>query len=684
MAFSEYSRKAGIPLVLVTLGLVAIAVKHFEDGQDPMRAGGTTRPESIRIPGPPPARPGPETNPVVGVPIPAVRRQDRASYRSVDAFGVTSEIKASEIPGPAGPSPYGRGLGYPADPEALSEGNDSAPGSSAPPSAEPPESQAPALNRTFDSTDFQTNSTETGGYVFVPPDPHAAAGTLHLVNVANVTIRFHQKDGTLDYSDALADFFASLAPANFTFDPKVVYDQYSDRFVVVTLEVVDGGDCATNDSACTSRLLVAVSDDGDPNGVWYMTAIDAEVQDESIHYWLDYPGLAIDEEAIYVTGNLFRYSSEGGDYGGVRVWIIAKGEGSGGLYDAGGSAVYAQYDPYAGVGNAVTTQPAHVFGTPADPAIGTYLLSYSGLTDGSNEYLQAVRIDDPLSSPVFVQQYIFLGSIEANPMSPLPDAPQLGTSDTVEVNDRRALDAVWRDEALYLTSTIAPETGADAGEATAYWWMLDASVPESIVPLDEGVIGGEDIASGTSTFFPAIAVDASGNLAIGFSASAASMYPGAYYTTRAPSDPLGSTSGSALLRAGTDYYYRAFGGARNRWGDYTGAVVDPATGCFWIYNEYAMERGTPILGEDGRWATAYGEVCLDASCPSDLTIVDETYASGTHLIAATSTITVSGDTLVMDGADLTLAAGDHIGAGPGFRVEAGGVLALSIDPSPCP
>lgn len=465
----------------------------------------------------------------------------------------------------------------------------------------------------------------------------------------------------------------------------MIYDQFSDRFVVITLEEVDNGGCAANDSACTSRLLVAVSDDGNPNGTWYMTAIDTEVKDGSAHYWLDYPGLAIDEEAIYVTGNLFRYSSDGGNFGGVRLWIIAKGEGSGGLYDAGGSASYAQYNPYAGGGIPVTTQPAHVFGMPADPSLGTYLVSYSGLTDDDDEYLQVVRIDDPLSTPTFVHQYISVGSIEPNPFNPLPGAPQLGSAETVEVNDRRALDAVWRDEAIYLTSTIAPGSGADAGEATAYWWMLDASVPESIVPADQGPIGGEDIAIGTSTFFPAIAVDAAGNLVIGFSASAASIYPGAYYTTRTPSDPAGSTTGSGLLRAGTDYYHRTFGGARNRWGDYTGAVLDPATGCFWIYNQYAMQRGTVVTeaDDDGRWATAYCEVCLDAACQSEVNIVDETYAAGTHLIAAGTFITVSGNTRVGSGADVSLVAGDHIGIGPNFSVASGGLLAMSIRADPC-
>ena len=65
----------------------------------------------------------------------------------------------------------------------------------------------PAVSVSFDSLDFVNNGTETG-FVFIPPDPIAAAGPNHVVNVVNVMVRFHQKNGTVDFSDSLRDFFA--------------------------------------------------------------------------------------------------------------------------------------------------------------------------------------------------------------------------------------------------------------------------------------------------------------------------------------------------------------------------------------------------------------------------------------------------------------------------------------------
>ena len=46
---------------------------------------------------------------------------------------------------------------------------------------------------------------------------------------------------------------------------------------------------------------------------------------------------------------------------------------------------------------------------------------------------------------------------------------------------------------------------------------------------------------------------------------------------------------------------------RNRWGDYSGAALDPSTGCTWLYSEYARATNS--------WGTRVGEVCLRAAMP---------------------------------------------------------------------
>ena len=175
----------------------------------------------------------------------------------------------------------------------------------------------------------------------------------------------------------------------------------------------------------------------------------------------------------------------------------------------------------------------------------------------------------------------------------LPDAPQSGSTTPIEVNDRRALDCVWRDDRAWLTTTILPASGPDVGQTTAHWVKLDTTaVPAAITLSDQGNIGGEDIAAATTTFMPSVAVDANGAAKFGFAASAASIFGGAYVTGRTATDTPGTVQASETIKAGEDFYIRTFGGPRNRWGDYSGISLDPTDGSFWVFNEFADARGT--------------------------------------------------------------------------------------------
>ena len=479
---------------------------------------------------------------------------------------------------------------------------------------------ATSVGQVIEGADFDDNATNTGGNYFIPPDPIGAVGTNHLVSIVNASIEWHTKDGVQENSQGLGldvngtaagSFFASLAPVNALFDPKVIYDQYAGRFIVVALERQD---VTNGDPADTSRILLAVSDDSDPNGAWFFHAINSKINIGGQERWADYPGISVDEEVVYVTNNMFTFSSGGSAFGRSLLWILDKGLGNGGFYDGGAPGV-AVYDAYAAVAQtsiANTTQPAHVFGPGGIPGVGnpgTFLVSYSGLSSGMQEFLSVIRVDDPLGvsgGPVFSHQFVSVGDIDDTSLS-MPDAPQAGTAALVETNDRRALHAVWRDDSLWTTAQVVPGSGVDAGEATAHWWELETSVLANISVEQQGDVSGEDIAAGTHTFFPSIAVDSAGNMGIGFAASAPGIFPSAAYTVRLSGDPPGTVQPSEILAAGQDFYIRTFGRSRNRWGDYSGIAIDPTDDMtFCAFNEYALPRGTLIGEEDGRWGTRWG------------------------------------------------------------------------------
>jgi hypothetical protein len=471
----------------------------------------------------------------------------------------------------------------------------------------------------FDDNPVENINPATGrGVRFIPPDPIGAAGHSRVIAVVNSMIEARTKGGHLKWRQGLRDFFAPLSLASFPFDPKIVYDQFEDRFVVVALEQITG--TASVSPTNVSRILLAVSKDGNPKGPadWHFRAIDSKVviprPVTPFDHWADYPGFEVDEEAVYVTANMFTFVPFG-SFGGVRLWIVHKGAGTGGFYD-GGTATVTRHDPYAAAGIATTTMPAQVHGDGgAGPGIGTYLVSYSGLSDGLDEFVQVVRVDNPLTAPVFSHQFVNVGNIENFMPVPLPDAPQPGVDVSgvprlIEVNDRRALDAVWRDDGLWMVAEINPLAGPDAGQTTAHWLRLDTTVPATIAVDQQGNIGGEDLAPGTFTYYPAVAVNRDGDAMFGFSASAPTMFAGAFVAGRQVGDPPSTVQPAETVHAGEDFYFRSFSGANNRWGDYSGISVDPSNDMsFWVFNEFADQRGTisPFFpDQDGRWGTAWG------------------------------------------------------------------------------
>ncbi len=319
--------------------------------------------------------------------------------------------------------------------------------------------ESTALITTYEGINFDQNASLNLSY-FIPPDPIGAAGPNHLVSVVNCAIEWFTKAGVKQNSQRLGrnsggivgSFFATLGPLTATFDPKVIYDQYNGRFIVITME--------QQLSPQASRILVAVSQTSDPNAGWYFHAINSLINIGG-NSWADYPGFAVGTDAIYITANMFQFS--GGGYAGGRLWIIAKSP-----FYSGGAASVNVYDHITlGSGYGGTYQPAHMFGTP-QTNVGTFLILYDGLSGSGIEYNNIIRVDNPLTTPTFSGQLVTLGNID-NTTGAYNNAPQLGTPTLIATNDRRSQNAVWRNNSLWSAFTVVPTSGVTAGEVTAHW-----------------------------------------------------------------------------------------------------------------------------------------------------------------------------------------------------------------------
>jgi hypothetical protein len=98
----------------------------------------------------------------------------------------------------------------------------------------------------------------------IPRDLYGTVGNGRIIAIGNVSIECPNKGGHLMWRDALSDFFAPLTPLTRTFNPKIIYDQYDDRLVAGPLERVGADPPALIIPDNISRILVAVSKDGNP------------------------------------------------------------------------------------------------------------------------------------------------------------------------------------------------------------------------------------------------------------------------------------------------------------------------------------------------------------------------------------------------------------------------------------
>src|SRR5262249_45504916 len=86
-----------------------------------------------------------------------------------------------------------------------------------------------------------------------------------------------------------------------------------------------------------------------------------------------------------------------------------------------------------------------------------------------------------------------------------------------------------------------------------------------------------------------IAMDQSGDIALGYSVSSGSTFPSVSFTGRVPSNTLGSMQAEQSIVSGTASQTNLA-----RWGDYSSLTIDPADDCtFWYTQEYVTSNGSP-------------------------------------------------------------------------------------------
>lgn len=408
-----------------------------------------------------------------------------------------------------------------------------------------------------------------------PPDPSIAVGPDHIVEVVNAAIAFYEKDsGAQIFSTHLGTpgspgFFEPVgANSNFVFDPKCFYDHKAERFVVVALEH------NSNDS----WIDIAVSDDSDPNGIWYKYRTPSIIQVGSSTYWVDYPGFGFDDNAWYVTGNLFLLNGSGSGFAGQLFRVYNKAP-----MLNGDPVTFSDLAP----DNGASLQVAQMFGD----APQCYFVSRQ-----NSSALRVWTINNPLTSPSW--QRVSVTQL-SNASGPSQDAPNPGGG-LISTLDGRIMNVHYRDGNLYAAHAI---DGAP-GITVSRWYHIDMngwpSSGNNPSLVQQGEITGD---SGQHYYFPAIYSDRSDNVGMIMSRSSSSEYASVQVSGRFPTDPLGTMSSPIQLAIGDRT-------ADGRWGDYLDIAMDPDDDkTFWIVGMYRKSFG---------WQTWIDQFTIELPCPADL------------------------------------------------------------------
>ena len=442
---------------------------------------------------------------------------------------------------------------------------------------------------------------------FTPPDPSLAVGPGHIVEVVNSAIAFYTKDGTATFTQRLNSrggvpgFFEELDAEDFVFDPKVMYDPTINRFFVVALELI-GPD---------SFINIAISDDDDPNGVWFRYRTCSTIQIGQGFYFFDYPGWGFDENGIYVTGNLFLTAGTGPGFSGVLFRSFDKtpllvGDP-------------AQFTDILNPG-AASVQCAQTFGDNSAPFF---------IGNDSFSTLEIIALQDPLGSPSFETFRLTVPSFST--AGSAPNGNGTGGANLIQTVDTRIFNINWRDGSLWAAHTVAGNGSA----AVARWYEIATNDwPQSGVPTLEQS-GEIDLGNSISTFFPAIYTDDAGNTAMVMAHSSPTETASVAISGRIATDPPGMMSEPVLFATG-DF------ATSGRWGDYFDIALDPADNTtFWTIGEVTSNSA-------GGWITSIDSI--QVSPPPLVADIELNVGEAQRSAVESITITLEGDVEFAPGA----------------------------------
>lgn len=417
----------------------------------------------------------------------------------------------------------------------------------------------------------------------LPSDANGDVGPNHYVQWVNMSLEIWDKGGTSLYGpvsgNSIWTGFGGPCETYNDGDPIVLYDSLSDRWFISQF--------AINAASNIYYQCIALSQSPDPTGSWYRYAYPW-----STTLMNDYGKFGVWSDGYYFSTNQF---AGGTTWAGAGVAVFERDKMLQGLPARMLSFDLYNANPYFG-----GMLPADLDGQQAPPpgAPNPFVEWDDAWVD---PVTKAQLAPDELRVWNFHVDWNQPGlSTFGNHLQPSYEIP------TLDVTPQTGISSIWipqpftdqkldaiSDRLMYRLQyrnfggrqVLVGNHSVDAdGQAHAgiHWFELrstDAGTTWSM--FQQGVLAPD----ANSRWMGSLAMDGSGNMALGYSLSSASIFPSIAYSGRLATDPPGAMPQTeTVMVSGAGFQSHTSG----RWGDYSSLSVDPSDDCTFWYTQQFM------------------------------------------------------------------------------------------------
>jgi hypothetical protein len=430
-----------------------------------------------------------------------------------------------------------------------------------------------------------------------PPSTVGDVGPSNYIEAVNDALAIYSKTGTLETSLTFNSLWSgagtgSPCDAHNQDQPTVTIDPQTGQWIITDIAFTRDG---SGNPQGPFAECIAVSKTTDPvNGGWYRNALALTAPQEP-----SYPQVGVWTDAIYLAFDVF----SGTTFVADTVFAMDRGAmESTGAFNAVGLNLTV-VDP-----NMAHAIPANFRGTTPPAGRPEFMAAESDLSSSVLHLFKVVPdFTTPASSTVTETGVSGLASYTGSSCQAGTTPPQATQPAAGAVLVPTHLDAIcdrlmpplqYRD----INGTESLWTGQTVGTTplSIRWTQINVTGGTVVsTPVQSAIWAGS---GGLDRWMPSLAVDQNGDMAVGYSASSASVFPGLRWAGRLASDPANTLGqGEATVKAGGYSQLSCDSLAPcSRWG-YSSMSVDPSDGCtFWLAGEFFAN------GDGGHWHTRIG------------------------------------------------------------------------------